>query len=62
MPLECLELYKQHTHTKNASWLPQLLSAERVRLEEIKANQSVSIAGLMHWRMIADGSGGRARA
>ncbi len=59
VPLDYLELYKRHAHADNASWLSRLLPAERVRLEEIAADWGVSVAGLMHWRMIADAQVGK---
>ncbi|KAL7472999.1 hypothetical protein ACHAXS_013378 [Conticribra weissflogii] len=48
------ELYKRHAHAEGAQWLTKLKVSERAELEQIEGDRSISIAGLMHWRTIAD--------
>ena len=49
-----LELYKRHTFSEGAPWLTKLKVSERAELERIESDRSISMAGLMHWRTIAD--------
>ena len=61
-----LELYKRSVYTERRDkksllittvtpWLSKLRIEERVELENIEKDRSISILGLMHWRNIADG-------
>lgn len=56
-----LELYKRHAHAEGAPWLVKLKISERAELELIENDRSISIAGLMHWRTIADAQAGKER-
>lgn len=56
-----VELYKRRAHAGDAPWLSHLLPAEEAALEEIECDRSVSVAGLMHWRTIADAQAGKER-
>jgi len=59
-----LELYKRSVYAErrdkkgvviSSPWLSKLRVEERVALENIEKDRSISILGLMHWRNIADG-------
>ena len=49
-----LELYKRHTCSEKAAWLKRLNDSELLELKKIESDRSISIAGLMLWRSIAD--------
>ena len=56
-----LELYKRHAHSDSAPWLTKLDIAECVQLDDIENDRTISVAGLMHWRTIADAQVGKER-
>jgi hypothetical protein len=51
---EYVELYKRHAFASGNTWIAPLTEKDRVRLNEIESDRSISIEGLMTWRSIAD--------
>ncbi|KAL7555198.1 hypothetical protein ACHAWF_018915 [Thalassiosira exigua] len=56
-----LELYKRRAHAEGAPWLAELSASESAELEGIESDRSIAVAGLMHWRTIADAQAAKER-
>lgn len=49
-----IPLYKRHAFHESCSWIKALTLDEMKELEEIEADRSISVEGIMTWRNIAD--------
>ena len=49
-----IPLYKRHVHHATCPWLEPLTTLEVLQMEDIEAERSISVDGIMTWRTMAD--------